>query len=188
MEYRNEKNIFVSRHTIVFNLIRITCFTGMPILSLIPLIEMNFSRIDFHIVLFEIFIILLQILFNYMNGYTISISNNYLVLSRTILLCKKIFIPKNIITRIHLLVTGTFRFTTYKIQIMVADKIQEYKFIELSKKSIEQIKDLEKQSRKNSGNKNIQIIRNISLELVFLLFCILCLFMTIVFAIKNMLQ
>lgn len=186
MEFKKEEFIYTSKHSLIFNFIWIPCIACFPILSFIPFVVMNFKRFDFHIVLAEIFFILLFLFFNWAEGYTILFSNSYVVLSRTLFLNKKIYIPKKKINRITLFEEFSYRITLYKLRLIVEGKTQEYRVIDLSKKSIEKINTMEITPGDSQENLDIVQTKTVSLRTVLLMISIACLIFALVLSVKNM--
>lgn len=181
---KQDEIIFKTNHTI-FHRLFFSLFLVIPLISIIPFFELKPERFDFRIVLFQGFVLIIQLFFNWANGYDLIYTNEYLNITRTIFLKTSILVPSKKINGFSLSLISDFRMSLYRFKININDEIKEFRLLNLNKKSIEDIGTIKNNKDEYDGVSTIKQIRSISLKTIPNLCIAICLVLSFVLAIKN---
>lgn len=181
---KQDEIIFKTNHTI-FHRLFFSIFLVIPLISIIPFFELKPERFDFKIVLFQGFVLIIQLFFNWANGYDLIYTNEYLNITRTIFLKTSILVPSTKINGFSLSLISDFRMSLYRFKININDEIKEFRLLNLNKKSIEDIGTIKNNKDGHDGVSTIKQIRSISLKTIPNLCIATCLVLSFVLAIKN---
>lgn len=181
---KQDEIIFKTNHTI-FHRLFFSLFLVIPLISIIPFFELKPERFDFKIALFQGFVLIIQLFFNWANGYDLIYTNEYLNITRTIFLKTSILVPSTKINGFSLSLISDFRMSLYRFKINLNDEIKEFRLLNLNKKSIEDIGTIKNNKEEHDGVSTIKQIRSISLKTIPNLCIAICLVLSFVLAIKN---
>ncbi|GEM_PF-4318953 len=180
-----EGKTFKTKHTLFFFILGFG-FIGLPVLALIPFIEMKFERVNFYIVLYEIVLLLFQLFWNLIKQYELIYNGKYLILSKCIFFKTQISIPVNFIKKSNITLLSSFKINTYKLVIEFENQKKEYKFIELTKNSIREISNIKNNEYEKTDSRYISEKKIFSPKSFLNFYYIVCIMFSLVLTFRNM--